>query len=218
MQRERLPENESSSCCNLNRTCNRPLLNKAQSLSDLRQQLLRIPAAEYDVAGEFEYKPLVGDRSKNCRRKPSRIGPGSAPAVLGVTAANSQYALAKAKREAGSHHPRPLLACQRPSAATWSFSVRSRFSTGTRATLAQTGLHPASGGTAERGQRAGADGWRDAYEWAAGKPRNSSAIESSYLDGGAKGAAISANTPTGAAPWPCSIPGRRTDYRATQLA
>src|ERR1039458_4080712 len=71
------------------------LLNKTQALSDLRQQLgyESVPAT-YEVVGEFEYKPLVVTLDE-LQAKALQNRPDLRAAVLGVTAANSQYALAK---------------------------------------------------------------------------------------------------------------------------
>src|ERR1039457_4893553 len=72
------------------------LLNRTQALSDLRQQLGydSVPA-EYDVAGEFEYRPLPVTVDE-MQAKALQNRPQLRAAVLGVTAANSPYALAKA--------------------------------------------------------------------------------------------------------------------------
>src|ERR1039458_7707777 len=72
------------------------LLSKAQALSDLRQQLgYELVPANYDVVGEFEYTPLVVWIDE-MQAKALQNRPDLRAAVLGVTAANSQYALAKA--------------------------------------------------------------------------------------------------------------------------
>ena len=72
------------------------MLTKAQALSDLRQQLgYESVPAEYDVVGEFEYRPLVVTLEE-LQQKALQNRPDLRAAVLGVTAANSQYALAKA--------------------------------------------------------------------------------------------------------------------------
>jgi cobalt-zinc-cadmium efflux system outer membrane protein len=71
-------------------------LAKAQALSDLRQQLgYESVPADYDVAGQFDYQPLqlslAGLESKALQTRPDYHA-----AQQGVTAANSQYLLAKA--------------------------------------------------------------------------------------------------------------------------
>ena len=70
-------------------------LAKVQALSDLRQ-LLGYDAVppDYDVAGAFDYQPLnVG--LEDMQAKALRTRPDFHAAVLGVTAANSQYELQK---------------------------------------------------------------------------------------------------------------------------
>jgi outer membrane protein, heavy metal efflux system len=72
------------------------VLAREQALSDLRQQMgYESVPAEYDVVGEFEYKPLVVTLEE-LQQKALQNRPDLRATVLGVTAANSQYALAKA--------------------------------------------------------------------------------------------------------------------------
>lgn len=69
---------------------------KLQSLSDLRQQLgYESVPADYDVAGAFEYQPLPMTLS-DLQNKALANRPDLQAAVLGVTAAGSQFELAKA--------------------------------------------------------------------------------------------------------------------------
>jgi outer membrane protein, heavy metal efflux system len=69
---------------------------RIQALSDLRQQLGResVPA-DYDVAGPFDYVPL-GAKQEDLEMKALATRPDLRAAQQGVTAANSQYQLAKA--------------------------------------------------------------------------------------------------------------------------
>src|SRR5580698_3353333 len=71
-------------------------LSKAQALSDLRQQLGydSVPS-EYDVAEELEYRP-VALKLDDLQAKALQHRPDLKAAQLGITAANSQYTLAKA--------------------------------------------------------------------------------------------------------------------------
>src|SRR5579862_2354708 len=71
-------------------------LSKAQALSDLRQQLGydSVPA-EYDIAGDLEYRP-VAVKLEELQKKALENRPDLKAAQLGITAANSQYTLAKA--------------------------------------------------------------------------------------------------------------------------
>jgi cobalt-zinc-cadmium efflux system outer membrane protein len=71
-------------------------LSKAQALSDLRQQLgYEAVPAEYDIAGELEYRPAVVQLDE-LQKKALENRPDLRAAQLGITAANSQYTLAKA--------------------------------------------------------------------------------------------------------------------------
>jgi len=98
-------------------------LSKAQALSDLRQQLgYESVPSEYDIAEGLEYRP-VGVKLDELQTKALENRPDLRAAVLGITAANSQYALAKANGKqdptisANYSHVNGL------NAATWSFSI-----------------------------------------------------------------------------------------------
>jgi outer membrane protein, heavy metal efflux system len=71
-------------------------LQRVQALSDLRQLLGResVPL-DYDVAGPFDYQPLQANK-EDLETKALATRPDLRAAQQGVTAANSQYALAKA--------------------------------------------------------------------------------------------------------------------------
>jgi outer membrane protein, heavy metal efflux system len=71
-------------------------LSKAQALSDLRQQVgYEAVPAEYDIAGELEYRP-VAVQLEELQKIALESRPDLRAAQLGITAANSQYTLAKA--------------------------------------------------------------------------------------------------------------------------
>jgi outer membrane protein, heavy metal efflux system len=71
-------------------------LSKAQALSDLRQQIgYEAVPAEYDIAGDLEYRPVML-RLDDLQKKALENRPDLKAAQLGITAANSQYTLAKA--------------------------------------------------------------------------------------------------------------------------
>ena len=71
-------------------------LSKAQALSDLRQQLgYESVPSEYDVADELEYRPVALNLDA-LQAKALQNRPDLRAAQLGITAANSQYTLAKA--------------------------------------------------------------------------------------------------------------------------
>ncbi|MBZ5694290.1 MAG: TolC family protein [Acidobacteriia bacterium] len=71
-------------------------LARVQALSDLRQLLGResVPL-DYDVAGQLDYQPLTA-KVEDLQAKALATRPDLRAAQQGVTAANSQYALAKA--------------------------------------------------------------------------------------------------------------------------
>src|SRR5580692_3815315 len=99
------------------------LLNKAQALSDLRQQLgYESVSADYDVTGEFEYRPLVVSLEE-LQAKALQNRPDLRAAVLGVTAANSQYALAKANGKQDPTVSANYSHVNGISTATWAFSI-----------------------------------------------------------------------------------------------
>jgi cobalt-zinc-cadmium efflux system outer membrane protein len=71
-------------------------LAKVQALSDLRQLLgYELVSADYDVAGPFQYQPVSGNL-EDLQTKALATRPDLRAAQQGVTAANSQYGLAKA--------------------------------------------------------------------------------------------------------------------------
>lgn len=71
-------------------------LARAQGLSDLRQLLgYESVSSDYDVAGSFTYKPVNG-AEEDFQAEALKDRPDLKEAQLGVTAANSQYALQKA--------------------------------------------------------------------------------------------------------------------------
>jgi outer membrane protein, heavy metal efflux system len=71
-------------------------LGRVQALSDLRQQLgYESVPADYDIAGDFEYKPLLLTLPE-LEAKAIQNRPDLRAAELSIAAANSQYALAKA--------------------------------------------------------------------------------------------------------------------------
>ncbi len=71
-------------------------LSKAQALSDLRQQIgYEAVPADYDIADTLEYRP-VALSLQELQSKALENRPDLRAAQLGITAANSQYELAKA--------------------------------------------------------------------------------------------------------------------------
>jgi len=99
------------------------VLSRAQALSDLRQQLgYESVPAEYDVVGEFEYKPLV-TTLEELQQKALQNRPDLRAAVLGITAAASQYALAKANGKQDPTVSTNYSHVNSINTITWSFSI-----------------------------------------------------------------------------------------------
>ncbi|MGA2143733.1 MAG: TolC family protein [Bryobacteraceae bacterium] len=195
------------------------LLNKAQSLSDLRQQLgYESVPADYDVVGEFEYKPLLVTLQE-LQAKALQNRPDLHAAVLGVAAANSQYALAKANGKqdptisANYSHVNGL------SAATWSFSIPLAIFDRNQGNIAQTRIAIRQ---AEEQQKA-ASGQvltdvKDAYEGLQESAKIAQLFRSSYLEVAQKSRDISEYAyRRGALALLDFLDAERT-YRATQLA
>jgi len=195
------------------------LLSKAQSLSDLRQQLgYESVPDDYDVAGEFEYKPLLFTLEE-LQAKALQNRPDLRAAVLGVAAANSQYALAKANGKqdptisANYSHVNGL------NAATWSFSIPLAIFDRNQGNIAQTRIAIRQ---AEEQQKA-ASGQvltdvRDAYEGLQEAAKIAQLLQSSYLEVAQRSRDISEYAyRRGALALLDFLDAERT-YRATQLA
>lgn len=194
-------------------------LNKAQALSDLRQQLGydSVPA-DYDVAGDFEYRPLVVTLDE-LQAKALQNRPDLRAAVLGVNAANSQYALAKANGKqdptisANYSHVNGL------SAATWSFSIPLAIFDRNQGNIAQTRIAIRQ---AEEQQKA-AGGQvltdvRDAYEALQESARIAQLFRSSYLEVAQRSRDISEYAYRRGALALLDFLDAERSYRATQLA
>jgi cobalt-zinc-cadmium efflux system outer membrane protein len=159
------------------------LLNKAQALSDLRQQLgyESVPAT-YDVVGEFEYRPLVVSLEE-LQAKALRNRPDLRAAVLGVTAANSQYALAKANGKQDPTISANYSHANGISTATWSFSIPLAIFDRNQGNIAQTRIAIRQ---AEE-QRTAANGQvltdvKDAYEELQEAAKIAQLLKSTYVD------------------------------------
>ncbi len=195
------------------------LLNKAQALSDLRQQLgyESVPAG-YDVEGEFEYRPLAVTLDE-LQAKALQNRPDLRAAVLGVTAANSQYALAKANGKQDPTVSANYSHANGISGATWSFSIPLAIFDRNQGNIAQTRIAIRQ---AEEQQKA-AGGQvltdvKDAYEALQESARIAQLFRSSYLDVAQKSRDISEYAyHRGALALLDFLDAERT-YRATQLA
>jgi cobalt-zinc-cadmium efflux system outer membrane protein len=159
------------------------LLAKAQALSDLRQQLgyESVPAT-YDVAGEFDYKPLVVTLEE-LQAKALQDRPDLRAAVLGVNAANSQYELAKANGKQDPTISANYSHTGGISAATWSFSIPLAIFDRNQGNIAQTRIAIRQ---AEE-QKKAANGQvltdvRDAYEGLQEAGQIAHLLKGTYLD------------------------------------
>jgi cobalt-zinc-cadmium efflux system outer membrane protein len=195
------------------------LLNKAQALSDLRQQLgYESVPADYDVVGEFEYQPLLADLDE-LQAKALQNRPDLRAATLGVAAANSQYALAKANGKQDPTISANYSHVNGISAATWSFSIPLAIFDRNQGNIAQTRIAIRQ---AEE-QRKAANGQvltdvRDAYEGLQESAKIVQLLRSTYLDVAQKSRDISEYAyRRGALALLDFLDAERT-YRATQLA
>ena len=195
------------------------LLNKTQALSDLRQQLgyESVPAT-YDVVGEFEYRPLVVTLEE-LQAKALQNRPDLRAAVLSVTAANSQYALAKANGKQDPTISANYSHANGISGLTWSFSIPLAIFDRNQGNIAQTRI--AIRQTEE--QRKAANGQvltdvKDAYEGLQEAAQIAQLLKSTYLDVAQRSRDISEYAyRRGALALLDFLDAERT-YRATQLA
>ena len=195
------------------------LLNKAQSLSDLRQQLgYESVPVDYDVVGEFEYKPLVVTLEE-MQAKALQNRPDLRAAELGITAANSQYALAKANGKQDPTISANYSHANGISGATWSFSIPLAIFDRNQGNIAQTRVGVRQ---AEETKKA-ASGQvltdvKDAYEGLQESARIAQLFRSSYLQVSQRSRDISEYAyRRGALALLDFLDAERT-YRATQLA
>lgn len=193
-------------------------LAKAQSLSDLRQQLgyESVPAS-YDVTGAFEYQPLLVTLEE-LQAKALQNRPDLRAAVLGVTAANSQYELAKAN---GKQDPTVSVNYSHVnglSAATWAFSIPLAVFDRNQGNIAQTRIAIRQ---AEE-QRKAANGQvqtdvKDAYEGLQESAKIAQLLKSTYLDVAQKSRDISEYAYRRGAIALLDFLDAERNYRATQL-
>jgi cobalt-zinc-cadmium efflux system outer membrane protein len=195
------------------------LLSKAQSLSDLRQQLgYEQVSADYDVGGEFAYKPLLLSLEE-LQAKALQNRPDLRATVLGVTAANSQYALAKANGKQDPTLSGNYSHVNSISTLTWSFSIPLAIFDRNQGNIAQTRIAIRQ---AEETQKA-ASGQvltdvKDAYEGLQEAAKIVQLLKSKYLEAAQKSRDISEYAyRRGAIALLDFLDAERT-YRATQLA
>jgi cobalt-zinc-cadmium efflux system outer membrane protein len=158
-------------------------LARAQALSDLRQQLGydSVPA-DYDILGEFEYRPLAVTLAE-LQAKALQNRPDLRAAMLGITAANSQYALAKANGKQDPTISANYSHVNGISAATWSFTIPLAIFDRNQGNIAQARIGIRQ---AEEQQKA-ANGQvltdvKDAYEALQESARIAQLFRNSYLD------------------------------------
>jgi cobalt-zinc-cadmium efflux system outer membrane protein len=195
------------------------LLARAQALSDLRQQLGydSVPA-EYDVVGEFEYRPLVVTLAE-LQAKALQNRPDLRAAVLGITAANSQYSLAKANGKQDPTISANYSHVNSINTATWSFSIPLAIFDRNQGNIAQTRIGIRQ---AEEQQKA-ANGQvltdvKDAYEALLESAKIAQLFRSSYLEVAQNSRDISEYAYRRGALALLDFLDAERSYRATQLA
>jgi len=195
------------------------LLNKVQALSDLRQQLgYESVPADYDVVGEFEYRPLAVT-IEALQAKALQNRPDLRAAVLGVTAANSQYSLAKANAKQDPTISGNYSHVNGINAATWSFSIPLAIFDRNQGNIAQTRIAIRQ---AEEQQKATGGqvltDVKDAYEGMQESARIAQLYKSTYLDVAQKSRDISEYAYRRGAAALLDFLDAERSYRATQLA
>jgi len=195
------------------------LLNKAQALSDLRQQLgYESVPSDYDVAGEFEYRPLIVTLDE-MQAKALQNRPDLRAAVLGVTAASSQYTLAQANGKQDYTILGNYSHTGGINAATWSFSIPLAIFDRNQGNIAQTRIGIRQ---AEQQQKA-AQGQvltdvRDAYEALQENAKIAQLYKATYLDVAQRSRDISEYAYRRGAIALLDFLDAERSYRATQLA
>ena len=194
-------------------------LAKAQALSDLRQLLgYESVPADYAVGGGFDYQPL-GVSLADLQTKALDNRPDLRAAVQGVTAAGSQYELAKADGKVDVTASANYSHVNGISAATWAVSIPLPIFNRNQGEIART--HYAI--TQAEQQQIAARGQvltdvRDAYEALESNDRVAKYFKSGYLDVSQKNRDISEYAyHRGAASLLDFLDAERS-YRATQLA
>ncbi len=195
------------------------LVNRAQALSDLRQQLgYESVPADYDIAGNFEYRPIAVSLEE-LQAKALENRPDLRAAVLGVTAANSQYALAKANGKQDPTVSANYSHVNGISAATWSFSIPLAIFDRNQGNIAQTRIAIRQ---AEEQRKAAAGqvltDVKDAYEAMKESAQVAQLYRSTYVDVAQKSRDISEYAYRRGAIALLDFLDAERSYRATQLA
>jgi cobalt-zinc-cadmium efflux system outer membrane protein len=173
---------------------------------------------DYDVVGEFEYKPLVVTLEE-MQAKALQNRPDLRAAELGITAANSQYALAKANGKQDPTISANYSHANGISGATWSFSIPLAIFDRNQGNIAQTrvGIRQAEETKKAASGQVLTD-VKDAYEGLQESARIAQLFRSSYLQVSQRSRDISEYAyRRGALALLDFLDAERT-YRATQLA
>jgi cobalt-zinc-cadmium efflux system outer membrane protein len=194
-------------------------LARAQALSDLRQQLgYESVPADYDVAGAFDYQPLTV-KLDDLQTKALLNRPDLRAAVQGVTAANSQYELAKANGKQDVTGSSNYSHVNSISALTFSVSVPLPIFNRNQGEIARTHVvitQAQQQQAATRGQAL--TDVKDAYEALVQSDRVTQYFRSTYLDVAQKSRDISEYAyRRGATPLLDFLDAERS-YRSIQLA
>jgi outer membrane protein, heavy metal efflux system len=194
-------------------------LTREQSLSDLRQQLgYESVPSNYDVAGSFEYRPLtVGLGELQAQAVNGR--PDLRAAVQSVTAANSQYQLAKANGKQDVTVSGNYSHVNAISAVTFSVSIPLPIFDRNQGEIERTRIAISQA----QEQREAARGQvvtdvRDAYEALQQSSRVAQLFQSGYLDVSQKSRAISEYAYRRGAATLLDFLDAERSFRATQLA
>jgi len=195
------------------------VIARLQALSDLRQQLgYESVPADYDVAGAFEYQPLPASLN-DLQNRALANRPDLKAATLGVTAAGSQFELAKADGKVDVTGTLNYSHVNGISAFTWNVSVPMAIFNRNQGEIART--HHAI--TQAEEQQFFARGQvltdvKDAWEGLESNDRIAKEFQSGYLDVAEKSRDIAEYAyRRGAAALLDFLDAERT-YRATQLA
>jgi cobalt-zinc-cadmium efflux system outer membrane protein len=193
-------------------------LNRAQALSDLRQQLgYESVPADYDVVGEFEFTPLLVTLEE-MQAKALQNRPDLRAAAQGVTAASSQYALAKSNGKQDPTVSANYSHVNGINTATWSVSIPLAIFDRNQGNIAQTrvGIRQAEETRKATNGQVLTD-VRDAYEGLQESARIAQLYKSNYLNLSQKSRDISEYAyRRGALALLDFLDAERT-YRATQL-
>jgi cobalt-zinc-cadmium efflux system outer membrane protein len=194
-------------------------LAKAQALSDLRQQLgYEAVPPEYDVAGPFDYQPVTV-KIEELQKQALDNRPDLRVAQLGITAADSQYQLAKSNGKQDVTLSSNYSHVNAISAVTFSVSVPLPIFDRNQGNIAQTRVainQAKEQQLAARGQVL--TDVRDAYEGLLESDRVVQYFRTGYLDVSQKSRDISEYAyRRGATPLLDFLDAERS-YRATQLA